>query len=229
MGSLRLVLPVWICSLIGLSAMIGGCSNPSADRERPRPTPAEAVTYFLEGSARGDASVLDVIRGDDDTIAALRATIDFVQAGLSFRQAFIAAYGQDAWVQFQDPNHKPGDANAQLQLGDADNPHTLAVHENDGTAIVEVRDRFTETRVTLVEVSNGWLIEGRSMLPSGTDPAKMTATMKNLTALVQKYQKAIGRPEVTPDDIDVELGRAFMREMGIRSDAPRRFDIDAMR
>ena len=49
-------------------------------------------------------------------------------------------------------------------------------------------------------------------------------------ALLKKYQKAIGKQGIKPDDIDVELGKAIMKELaGIEPTKPPRFDIDKLK
>jgi hypothetical protein len=51
--------------------------------------------------------------------------------------------------------------------------------------------------------------------------------MKDLAGAVRKYQKAIGRPGIKPEDIDAELGRELVRLLkGLESPASHRFDIN---
>ena len=62
------------------------------------------------------------------------------------------------------------------------------------------------------------------------DVKKATQQIRDLTALVKKYHKAIGHPGIKPEDIDAELGREIVQKLlGITTPAPHRFDIDQIK
>ena len=80
-----------------------------------------------------------------------------------------------------------------------------------------------------MKVNGGWLMDAACLQQPGANSAAQVKFLKSFTQMVQKYQHAIGKPGITPDDIDSEMGRAAAQElMGISTDKPHRFDIDKL-
>jgi hypothetical protein len=63
-------------------------------------------------------------------------------------------------------------------------------------------------------------------LPPGAEPEALADVMAGMTAMVEKYQKAIGRKDISGEDIDAELGRAIGKLLGFETPTKHRFDID---
>jgi hypothetical protein len=188
----------------------------------PRETMLTAMVAIRDGS---DSRLLGCCKAKPDEIKVLRAYVANARAAADFRAAFIKAYGDQAWAAFQDEEHHPEDANATLML----------ITEKE---LAEVRaSKFDETDATasmqasghtfrFVKVKGGWLVDASSFVPDGAEPAKNAEMLQSLAKMVRKHQKAIGRPGIKPEDIDVELGRAIAVEFGLSTNEPHRFDID---
>ena len=218
-----------------LLAMSTGCRNRSVSAGGaaggPAATPRDALITMLWAMRDGNvAEICAVARLSDEQKRAVEAGVDLTRAGQEFRDAFVAAYGSDAWDKFQDPAHRPGDHDASLLLitdkDIADARQVPIREEGDRAAARMPRGRGI---MLMVKVSGGWVIDGSTFVPPGTDAAATSARIAAVASTVRKYQRAIGKRGITPGDIDAELGLAIDEVFaGKKIDAPHRFDIDKL-
>ncbi len=86
------------------------------------------------------------------------------------------------------------------------------------------------SRWRFLKVDDGWVVDGATMMPPGGIDVNNVKTVKIITANVKKYQKAIGKPGISADNLDVQLGRAVVRELyGMEPNGRDRFDINAIK
>jgi hypothetical protein len=65
---------------------------------------------------------------------------------------------------------------------------------------------------------------------SGESLKQASKSLRATTAEIERYQKAIGRPGISAEDIDYELGRAILKlRTGEDLKAPHRFDINKLK
>ena len=91
---------------------LSGCGPSTAGKE-PAPSPREAISkaivaVFVNGDAEAAAKAFI---GKSDAMEMIKTMATFSHAQKEFREAFLAAYGAEAWKKFQDPNHDPGGGN----------------------------------------------------------------------------------------------------------------------
>jgi len=100
-----------------------------------------------------------------------------------------------------------------------------------GLKILKTLGLFLRENITtgrLVRVDGGWVVDAGGLLAGVADVDKATRQLNGLAGVVRTYRRAIGRPGVRADDIDVELGRAILKELsGVETDRPHRFDVRA--
>jgi len=226
--------PVTIASLLLVTSLaVYGCGG-KATEPKPGTTPAsprDACIQFTEALAEGnEAKLLAAVEATEGQKELLRAVVDFAAAVSGFRDAFVKAYGEQAWKDFQDDSKAPKDGNVKLNIPDAKESvakiRNLAIEERGNEAFCDSVDGSGE-KVRLIKVKDGWRMDGGSVFPGETEARKVMGQMKDTAEAVRKYQKAIGRPGIKPEDIDVELGREFVRLLkGFESPEPHRFDIN---
>lgn len=218
--------------LLALQAVLAGCKgedSPAAQAvvEAPAATPEAALKRLIEGLVAGDETALNVVRADAAVRDGLKAGMEFGQAAAEFRTAFVAAYGKEAWEKFQDESHKPGHSNATLDIPDPEDHKQATIDEKGDEAFATVPS--SPMPIRLIRVEGGWLVDGASFVPPGADATKMAQVMRSMALAVRKYKKAIGKPNITPDDIDVELAQEFAEAIaGWKPTQPRRFDVDKL-
>ena len=218
-------------------------SNTPRDRSQPDnktpATPRAALLQAIEGLLTGnDEQLFQVVKADDKQKELLRAITQYEKNVQAFKDAFVKAYDAAAWTRFTDPANDPGmgEGKANLPIHDlkeeqeAINKAMLVEEKKGQEAWCEYTDkRGKATRLTTVKEGDVWRVEAAGLLPPG-DPEQQLKKYRTLAALVKKYQKAIGKPGIKPDDIDVELGKAAQKELlDIRSSKEPRFDIDKIK
>jgi hypothetical protein len=182
---------------------------------------------------RGDeAAFFAVVQAEGRQREFLAASIEFLKAGADFREAFVKAYGEQAWATFQDRATAPPDGDAALTVSDP-GEHLARVQgapidERGDEAACEVPEKSGPPKtVRLVKVSGGWRVDGASMCPPEPALSETAPKAKKLAETIRKYQRAIGRPGIKPEDIDAELGKAIAQLLtGQAPTGPRRFDVD---
>jgi hypothetical protein len=227
---MRTVVSVFI---LGLLAIGGGCKKAPAAVEAPHnATPKDALLALLHAMKEADA---------DKIMAACKATPEqrpIVEAGsrytrevYKFRETFIAAYGTEAWDTFQDPAHRPGDHDTTFILMTDQALEKAAktefeIEDNKATCIMPAGTG----KIQLVKVPNGhWLADGSTFVPPGKTPDELKQMLDKLTGSVKKYERAIGKPNISPSDIDYELGREIdFLISGVVDDSRHRFEIDKL-
>ena len=222
--------------LLIASAAVWGCGGKPAAGPGVAATagsPRDAVIQLTEAMHEGDeARLMALLEGTDKQKEYMRIRMDFITAGKEFREAFIKAYGRQAWEDFQDESKAPIDGNATLSVSDPEEKiarfREAEIDERGEEAFCENTDTPGE-KIRLIRVEDGWRVDADSLCP---DDEKMQGTIKQLGPLakvIRKYMKAIGHEGIGPEDIDAELGREITTIMtGMELPGPHRFDIDKL-
>jgi len=199
--------------------------------QTPQPTARDALVVAMKAAHDGNADALEAAcRATDDQRKLLDIEADYTRACVAFHDAFVAAYGAAAWATFQDPNHKLPDAEIQLDYVDTDRLKlcdSIPIREQGNEAWVDGLEKGWQLH--LIKTGDGWLVDAACFVPPAADPKQMAPMMQSMTELVRKYQKAIGRAGIGPDDVQIELARAVGEVIfGIKPKGPHKFDIDKM-
>ncbi|MBC8872530.1 MAG: hypothetical protein H8E44_24110 [Planctomycetes bacterium] len=196
-------------------------------------SPREALIRYAEVLHDGDESRLfAALQATEAQKDFMRANMQFLTAKNAFRDAFTTAYGQQAWDDFQDDSKGPKDGNAKITTTDSDEIvarwRNATIDERGHEALCK-DSAGAEKAVRLIKVDGAWRVDASSVCPRTQQMRKMIEEIKPVTVLLRKYEKAIGREGIKPEDIDAELGRAIMKVLkGVETPAPHRFDIDRL-
>jgi hypothetical protein len=222
---------------VGACALVG-CGKkgqeappvPSVDElmaveSQPAPTPKEAVMRWARALYQGDsAESMRYVGGPPAQRRAMAAMARFAHAASDFRDRFIDVYGREAWRRFNGPDG-PSQSDATITLEDPGHLQDMRIEVRGDRATAR---KGHEDPLHLMKVENGWLVLPMDLTTSGQAiPGKAAAQMNAMADAIQRHYKAIDHGDITPEDIDVELGREFIRELlGIISDADSRYDVD---
>lgn len=217
-----------------VSLALSACGRSKGGKE-PAPTPREAISKAVGAIIAGDAdTTAKSFTGSSDALEMVKAMATFSHALEDFHKPFAVAYGEDAWMKFQDPKHDPGAGDFQFSRMDVSvlkEVEAMKIDERDKEAFFTMpgTEPGAAPKGRVVKVDGGWLMDAESLQQPGVDPAKQAKLFQSLAGMVQKYKRAIGKPGITPDDIDSEMGRALMKELtGFSTKDPHRFDIDKL-
>jgi hypothetical protein len=222
--------PLTIASLLLVTSLaVYGCGGEPTTPASPRGAYIQVAEALTEGN---EARLLAAVEANEWQKEMLRAVMHFTTTLSGFRDAFVKAYGEQAWKDFQDDSKAPKDGNANLSVTDAKEIvakiRNLAIEERGDEAFCDSPDEPGK-KVRFVKVKDGWRVDVGRDLPGETEARKQMGQMRDLAGAVRKYQKAIGRPGIKPEDIDAELGRELARLLkGLESPAPHRFDVNAL-
>jgi hypothetical protein len=198
-------------------------------------TPEAALVMATEALLDGqEAKFLAAFKiKDDKEKELLKALVRFVSAGQKFKTAFIQTYTEKAWEKFNDPKHDPGngEGNARVALLAQDEVLTAAkgakiTMAGDTANCTITYKNETKTTWKFVKEKDGWLALPESFTGDATDIEKTTKILNGFADLLPKYQRAIGKDGLTADDIDVELGKAVIKELFGFETKPPRFDVN---
>lgn len=209
----------------GCGASVGGGKTPA--------TPQEAMIQFTEAVHAGnEARAFAAMEATEGQKEFYRTAMQFLAAVTEFRAAFIKAYGEQAWRDFQDDSKGPMDGNATFTLSDPQEQlakiHKLTFDIRGDEAFCPNIDGSGRT-VRMIKVDGGWRIDANSLTPPEAAMKQTMGKLKPMVELVRKYKKAIGHAGIKPEDIDAELGRDVTQALtGFESHAPRRFEIDKL-
>jgi hypothetical protein len=242
--------------LLGSAALVAlllgaGCSNQAdkdkADKDKPKPaaktpaTPREAFLQANEALVSGDEEAFfkAVKFADDPQKEYFKVSLAMTRNNHEFRDAFLKAYGEAAWKRFNDPNIDPGngEGNSALTVPDLDADtrarlEKATFEEKGDEAVSTAIDPSGKTfHWKFVKVADGWVVDATSLNPpTGADRDNGTKMNRIIADNVKKYVKAIGKPGISADDLDVQLGRAVMSQLyGMEPNGRNRFDINAIK
>ena len=226
----------WIVACLVLSfgtVAVGGNKNvaPKAGVAKGADTPKAAVMGFTRAIMKGDKKgMLVYCKGTPEELDVISAMADFAKAALTFKSAFIKAYGEQAWKDFQDPAKGPKDGNTKLNMPSQKDIDSIA---KTNFKIENGKTKWSmpnsQQPVDVVLSDGKWFIVSASLLPPGAEPAPFAKMMRSFATVLGQYQKAIGKKGISAEDIDAELGRALMKTLfGMSISAPHRFDIEKL-
>jgi hypothetical protein len=214
-----------------LAIMIIGCSDSSLiSGESAAPTPEKALhSCFYSMFKMEKNNFIECFYATQKERLALSAIIDYGVAAKEFRDKFIAAYGEQAWNNFQDPKKAPKESDARFRMfleQDFKKLDFNLVKVKEGTATFYVENE--NRNIELIKTNNGWLMVASKFLRPGVKAEDFGNLMANMTKVTSKYMKAIGYKGIAPEDIDAELGRAWASEIGFSFSTEHRFNIDKL-
>jgi len=205
-------------------------------------TPKDALTAATEGLLDGDekkfsSAVLAKNPKDQELIKAL---VKFVTAAQKFKTAFVAQYMDKGWDRFNDPKYDPGNGEGnttlrlQTKMEALDAVKAAKIDEKGDTATCEIEQKSGKKKTwKFAKVKDkdkeGWLVSAETFTDGSSDVDKTIKILNGYAELLPKYQRAIGKEGITADDIDVELGKAFVKLVYGLETKPPRFDVNKFR
>jgi len=216
---------------ITMMLIVTGCGKetqkppvPSVPMETPQALVLKVVTAMQAGDRQSFLECFSVSQSEYD---ALEAMIETVESYITFESAFIKAYGQEAWDTFQDRDQAPDGADTTLIGITAEDVEQARQWKPQGDPPV-FRFPNTSGPATIIKLDGGWVFQLGQMLgnPTETQLSQMAKTLRAMDDLVSKYSKAIGKENISGEDIDFQMGKEMMGMIGIGLKIPDRFDID---
>lgn len=201
--------------LIWLLLCLAGCgTQPGASVNlEPALSSNEALTRFLHGLEQGDKkAVLFLVDGGPRAQDFFAAIVDSSIATQEFKKLFTEAYGTDAWEAFQAPLaagiHRPNMTLAALNVAEVQDQvqQWTANDENEGLC-----DLIPQLPIPFKKVKTGWVVNGAALFPDEKTLIGFTETQEKITRFIRGFQKAIGKPEISPEDIDYQMGKELMK------------------
>jgi hypothetical protein len=223
---MRIVMTLLIAALTAA----GGCKKAPAAQSQRNVTPKDALLALLHGMKEANTEkVLAACKSTPEQRPIIEAGSNYTKEVYKFRELFLAAYGAQKWDEFQDPAHRPGLHDTTFIIIDDD-----ALEKATKTEFAVDGDKAACTmpsgqgKVQLIKNPDGtWIVDGSTFVPTMRRPEELKATLDALAAIVKKYEKAIGKPNITPGDIDYEMGREISGLVNNEIDDSRhRFDIN---
>lgn len=193
--------------LIAAVAVMAGCGK-DRDVKKASAGPAEVLDQMTVALLDGNKDeFLSYYQASAAQKQALIGMFDFSQAGMAFRDKFIAAYGQDAWDTFQ----SDASQGASMSLPERYNPDEVTVDIDGDAAMVTATDE--PQPLQLVRKNGVWLIDAESMVGPDGQAAKIGTLMSKMAEIIRDYTNVIGQPGMTPEQLDEEMGMAFLQAM----------------
>ncbi len=200
-----------------LVTFTSGCGR----KEGSQTTPKGAMTMFIDGFSKLDKSrVMACVTGGEQELKALSVFIDYAIAVKDFQKAIIDQYGASGWAHFENE----GGAKLSLDLTGDKNKLDSAKIEVDGNRATCTVPGDAQV-MKLLRKDGLWYVDAGSALASGgTDAGEFIRLWSAMTHLIRKKQQRIGQPGVTPQSLDMELGKELLGVMtrdgqGIRFDS----------
>jgi len=154
--------PVTIASLLLVTSLaVYGCGG------KATPTsPRGAYIQFTEALTGGnEAKLLAAVEANEWQKEMLRVVMHFTTTLSGFRDAFVKAYGEQAWKDFQDDSKAPKDGNAKLSITDAKESvakiRNLAIEERGNEAFCDSLDESgRRSASSRSKTAGGWMLAG---------------------------------------------------------------------
>ena len=220
-----------------LAALCADMPAQNGSALKPAPTSREALVRVLDALAkRSEEALVALVDGGSGPEAFFRAIVASAKAADAFREKMIESYGEAAWVAFQAPKPE-SEKRADMQLT---MPNLDEIRKTASTweATAENQGRFEffpGLSLPFKQIRGGWCINGKELFADEKTLKEYTRIQNLLTALVQRYMKAIGHRGITAQDIDHQMGKDLFREVfGIEFKVngnpgmTNRFDVNAL-
>lgn len=178
----------------------------------PATSSNEALMRALEAMKKRDAdSLLSLVSGGDEPQALLASVIETFEVVDVFKEKFIDAYGDQAWLEFLAPPEE-GQTRPDMSLVIPDF-EKLITSSTNWEANDDNQGRFetlSNLSLPFKEKGGGWIIDGDSIYPDEDTLIKYTETQKVLIEFIESYSHAIGKEGISPEDIDYQMGKDLM-------------------
>jgi len=185
-----------------------GCGGGSDGQSTPEGVVRKMTTAVVEMDKEDFVACLT---GTPTEMRAANAFMDFLVAGKEFKEAMIEAYGEKAWADFQDPR------GARLTTEVTDNRgelHKVKYDVKGDTAVCTFPEG--SQRIHLVRKDGRWYVQVRDIITAKGPLEKATEFWEKTAAFIRRSKARIGKPGVTAESLDDEMGRGFMKIMTSR-------------
>jgi hypothetical protein len=190
----------------------------------PRAAAKNMYSLLFDGTK---AQFLSCFWGTEPDLKSVGTLFDFNRSSLDFRNAFIQAYGKAAWPSGRNGPDDPA-REQQARLNEIERSD-LKIDGDQATLTNIMRGAEKQNPMELIKTGGTWKVKASSLRPTGPNGDKALAAMAGMASLMSKYQRAVGKPGIKPEDILYELKRALAEEEQGPSTAPHRFDINMIK
>lgn len=191
--------------LKGAILLMGLIMSPTSLWAQGAAGPEAAYRQYIDALFRADPDqALMVIAGRPDRIDFIRTFISCLNASNTFRQKYVAAYGQSEWDKFS--QDEPGAGVPAFNLPDKiplDTYRALLKHKpipSGRDFVVQQENGF----MRIIQRNGRWYLEADTLGFEG-HPAQYEI----LAAVLREYQTRIGAPEETPGKLRIAMKRAL--------------------
>jgi hypothetical protein len=200
-----------------------GSAGGAAD-SGPRTAAKDMYSRLFEGTR---AQFLSCFWGTESDLKSVGTLFDFNRSSLDFREAFIKAYGQAAWPSGRNGPDDPA-KEQWARLNEIDRSDQT-IDGDQATLTNIMRGAEKQNPMELIKTGGTWKVKASSLRPTGPNGDKALAAMAGMASLMVKYQRAVGKPDIKPEDILYELKRALAEEEQGPGKEPHRFDINKIK
>jgi hypothetical protein len=199
---MKKLMVVLACGLLAMS----GCGP----GEKKAKTPKEAVEHLAAAMDEGDADAFAAcFHAKPEDKPVVRAMGDFTISLMEFQKEVIDAYGEASQgstraggpVQVPQPFMNMRSQLEQLEI------------KNEGDTATAVAPDGKGDPLTLRKVGGRWLIDLGDKLAGGKDREQMLKMMPKMTEAINSVREKIGKPGMTAEKVNQELGAAIMKTM----------------
>jgi len=209
LASTRIALAV---GLVSAAILAAGCEaqNPTGrtpgaaeDDSAPRRT-LLAWHGSLIGSDR--QQYLACFAGTEDELVLVLAAFEAVEAGWAFRNAVVAAYGEDAWRSFE----RADGARVALFPRESDWPMRITLVRTGAMAFGYLPGG--RVPMHLVEDRGAWRIQAASLIPPGQTAEKAAYYLFRWSAALRELAQRVGRPGEPAAPLRADAPRQALEE-----------------
>ena len=202
---------LWVALTLVLVAL-AGCGPEQAalrapgaaeDDSAPRRT-LLAWHGSLIGSDR--QQYLACFAGTEDELVLVLAAFEAVEAGWAFRNAVVAAYGEDAWRSFE----RADGARVALFPRESDWPMRITLVRTGAMAFGYLPGG--RVPLHLVEDRGTWRIQAASLIPPGQTAEKAAYYLFRWSAALRELAQRVGRPGEPAAPLRPDASRGALEE-----------------
>jgi len=192
-----------ILTIVVISLIVSGCSK----KQDSAATPKEAVSKLFEGMLEFDkAKFTGSLTGTKTEMKAASVFIDYMISLRDFKQAVIDKYGTSGWAHFENQ----GGAKLSLEMTDKRDKLDSMKVEIDGDKAVCTMPGEAKA-VNLLRKNGVWYVNASDVVTTGgVGLEKFIGTWTKMTEIIKAQQQRIGKPGVTAQSLDIELGNEMM-------------------
>jgi len=203
---------LWAAVLTLVLVALAGCGPEQAALRAPGPAqddsaPRRTLLAWHGSLVGGDRQrYLACFAGTEDELVLVLAAFEAVEAGWAFRNAVVAAYGEDAWRSFE----RADGARVALFPRESDWPMRITLVRTGAMAFGYLPGG--RVPLHLVEDRGAWRIQAASLIPPGQTAEKAAYYLFRWSAALRELAQRVGRPGEPAAPLPPDAPRGALEE-----------------